>query len=443
VLAATFGLVLGVLSPLLAAETQVQPGEAIRLEQGIALAKEHSGLLKMAAHNLAQAEAKVKEARASLLPQLDASLAYTGTNAESPSITIPGLPPITMPGNPPFTTQIAVNQPLFVDPLRVQYQLAQKTLTLRQLEYEDCLDQVTFNVTNAYYQVVKAQLGTEIAQRSLAQAEANLRTAQAHFSAGILVKNQVLQMELAVANARLNALRAGNFYELALASLRMMIGRDQQAALRIVPELAVAPDVFPDELTPAMVERRFDVQKARLAMDLGDLGARMARAGYYPVASLNLAYITRDDMPTLADGTFSVTVGIKWSWSVGGKTAAAIRAAEEDRARAEDAYQMSQDHGRLEIIQTHLEWFEASRRTELTVLALSVARENLRLATRRYEVGAGTPQEAAEAQLSLEQAEMNDLNARYGLFLSGLKLVKALGLNQAKSAGPEGGQIHG
>ena len=62
-------------------------------------------------------------------------------------------------------------------------------------------------------------------------------------------------------------------------------------------------------------------------------------------------------------------------------------------------------------------------------MALAVARENLRLAVRRYELGAGAPQEATDAQLSLEQAEMNELNARYDLFLSGLKLAKALGLS--------------
>ena len=394
---------------------QEPQGQYLSLETAITLAKQHNGQLKMAAHKMAQAEAKLKEARSALWPQFDAMLGYTATDAE-PSPLMPK----------PYATQFSFSQPLFVDPLRVQCLLAEKSLEISRLEYEETLELVTYNVTNAYYQVIKAGLGREIAQRSLAQAEANLRMTQAQFTAGFLAKNQVLQVELAVANTRQTLLRMGNLEALALAGLRMLIGAEPGSALKVPASLDAAPSARYEKVA-LEVDRRYDTRKARLAADMAGLAVRMANSGYYPIATMSLGYLVSGDQPSLAGGTASITIGVKWSYALGGKTAATVKAAEEDQARAEEAFKLCQESAKFEIIQSQLEWQEAGQRVQLTAMALAVARENLRLATKRYELGAGTPQEATDAQLSLEQAEMNDLNARYDLFLSGLKLAKALG----------------
>ena len=379
---------------------QEPPGEYLRLETAIALAKQHNGQLKMAAHKVAQAEAKLKEARSALWPQFDAMLGYTATDAEPMSISIPGMPPITLQENTPYTTQFSLSQPLFVDPLRVQCLLAEKSLEISRLEYEETLELVTYNVTNAYYQVIKAGLGREIAQRSLAQAEANLRMTQAQFTAGFLAKNQVLQVELAVANTRQTLLRMGNLEALALAGLRMLIGAEPGSALKVPASLDAAPSAEYEKVA-LEVDRRYDTRKARLAADMAGLAVRMANSGYYPIATMSLGYLVRGDQPSLAGGTASITIGVKWSYALGGKTAATVKAAEEDQARAEEAFKLCQESAKFEIIQSQLEWQEAGQRVQLTAMALAVARENLRLATKRYELGAGTPQEATDAPSQL------------------------------------------
>ena len=433
-------LALGLFALLAAAAAPTPPGEFLKLETAIALAKEHNGLLKMAVFAQEQAEAKLKEARAQLWPSLDATLSYSATNSDPVDLalpvfetTSPSEPPIgylTMPGldTPPFSTSIALSQPLFVDPLRVQHEMARKTLELRNLEYRDALENMVYNVTGAYYQAVKAGLGREIAKRSLAQAEANLHTAQAQFAAGILTKNQVLQMELALANARQNLLRLANLQQLSLAGLRMQLGLSPDNPVEVAAEIAPSSQATPADPPLDKVGQRYDVQKAQLLRDMAGLGVRMAKSGYYPVASLLASYSTSGDSPTLSGGSTRITLALKWSYSLAGKTQATVKAAEADLGKAEEACRLAEEGGKLEIIQAHLELAEAVERTRLTLVALDLARENLRLATKRYELGAGTPQEAADAQLSLEQAEMNELNARCDLFLSGLKLTKALGL---------------
>lgn len=438
---AAFLLALGCFSLLSAAAAPTPPpGESLKLETALALAKEHNGQLKMAALTREQAEAKLKEARAALWPTLDVSMTYTDSDPQivNTEITMenpmnPGGPPVNLDMSmtsqvPPYATSFSLSQPLFVDPLRVQYEMARKTLELRNLEYREALENMVYSVTGAYYQAVKAGLGREIAKRSLAQAEANLRTAQAQFTAGILTKNQVLQMELALANARQNLLRLANLEQLSLAGLRMQLGLSQDGPLAVAAEIAPSSQEPPADPPLDTVGRRYDVQKAQLMRDMAGLGVRMAKSGYYPVASLLASYSTSGDSLALSGGSARITLALKWSYSLAGKTQATVKAAEADLAKAEEACQLAEEGGRFEIIQAHLELAEAAERARLTAVALDLARENLRLATKRYELGAGTPQEAADAQLSLEQAEMNELNARYDLFLSGLKLTKALGL---------------
>lgn len=385
------------------------------LDEAIALAGERNGQLKMAALDVTRAEAELKQVRASFWPEFSAAAGRTESDPPNPMAPYP------------YGTELTLTQPLYAEALRIQRKLAEATLELRKLEYQEKMAQVEFDVTNAYYQAVKARLGREIAGRSLVQAEANLRVAQAQFAAGTLTKNQVLQMELAVADARQGLSKAGNLYRMALAGLCLQIGLPPDSAVEVEEPAAGLAAAPPGTAGKEAVDRRYDVRKALLGVDMARLGVALAKAGYYPQASLSLSYQAAGDRLTLEDSTTMLTLGLRWSFSTGGKTGAAVQAARAELAKAEEMYELARAGAELEIYQAGLEYQEAGERRKLAALSLDLARENLRLANRRYELGAGTPQEASEAQLRLEQAEMNHLNATYDLLLSALKLAKALG----------------
>lgn len=393
----------------------------IDLSTAITYAKEFNSQLKMAEHSMLQAKEKEREAAAALWPQLGVSLSYA-------EMLEPYSGPTPKQPETLYATQLSVSQTLFASPVRLQYILAQKAYQLKQVEYAEARDELVYNVTNAYYQAVKAKLGVAIAESSLEQALKNLKISEAHYKAGMITKNQLLQMELAVAKSRQNLLQAENMYRLSLAGLKNLIGMDQGVTLA----LSESPD-FPENVVNEAdrfnPENRYDVKKAQLSVEMAEIGVRMAQSGYYPVASLGVTYSTAgSDFFTLEKGETRITLGLQWSFNLKGKTRAAVQAAEAELAAAREMLKLSKDGGEFAYTQAMLEWTEAGERTKLSALTLEVAKENYRLAAKRYEVGVGTVQEVNEAQIALEQAEINALNARYDLFLGGLKLKRAMGL---------------
>ena len=66
---------------------------------------------------------------------------------------------------------------------------------------------------------------------------------------------------------------------------------------------------------------------------------------------------------------------------------------------------------RLEVEQAYIAVVEAAERIGATEKAIESARENLRLAQGRYDAGVGTILELTEAQLSLSNAEADNVRA--------------------------------
>jgi len=416
------------------------------LETAIGYALEHSSTLKMAEHTMKQMEAKKREAGGELLPQVNVGLNYVdgGTNPMSGLMdAMEGmLPPGTLldAEETPYHTSVDITQSIFAGPVWMGYKIAERTAVMNGLEYKKSRQELAFTVTNSYYDAIKVLKMAEIARSSLEQARSNLRISQAHYEAGMITKNQVLQMELAVAQARQNLLQAENACQMTVAAFKNTIGMDQDIEVHLLeetsfPELQTAEEEmrFSEE---SLLADRLDLQATKITMEIADYGVKLAGSGYYPVAFLNLQYSqSGSERFVFDDPGESITLGLSWSPPLNGKTPAAVKAAKEGLRKAEEGLKMAVQGAKLEIKQAGLALEEAKQRTELTALGLELAEENALLARKRFEVGVGTAQEVNEAQIALEQARVNDLNARYDLFLSGLKLEKALGRYEVNAKG--------
>jgi outer membrane protein TolC len=284
--------------------------------------------------------------------------------------------------------------------------------------------------------VADAYVGLLRARRALAVAESNVHTLEAlvadvgaMFERELVPKNELLAVQVALADARQNRLRTANAAEIAQAAYNRRIGEplDRVAELE---EALPAPEALPADLEPLVqqaLEQRTELAAlGEQAKAYGQL-ARVERARLLPQVSVSGGYNYLENQ-FLDDEDFAMAgVGVQWALFDGGqarKRAAALernrRAAEEQRADAESVVA-------LQVRQAWLGVEETRQRVQVTADAVDQAEENLRIARERYGAGLGTQTQLLEAETLRVRALTNRDNAVLDAGLARLRLARAVG----------------
>jgi outer membrane protein TolC len=288
---------------------------------------------------------------------------------------------------------------------------------------------VKLAVAEAYVDVLRAR-------RSLAVAESNVRTLEAlvsdigaMYERELVPKNDLLAVQVALADARQNRLRTANAAEIAQAAYNRRLGEPLDRVAEL-DETLPAPDALPTDLGPLVqqaLEQRTELAAlGEQAKAYGQL-ARVERARLLPQVSLSGGYNYLENQ-FLDDEEFAVAgVGVQWALFDGGqarKRAAALernrRATEEQRADAESVIA-------LQVRQAWLGVEETGQRVQVTADAVDQAEENLRIARERYGAGLGTQTQPLEAETLRVQALTNRDNAVLDAGLARLRLARAVG----------------
>lgn len=437
-------VILGIVS-IVSAEEAVT---SLTLDEAITYAESNSLQLKAATQDLAEAKAKVREAGSIFWPTFEATLAGTKpleNSGSSPSAMDQAIlnELIQNDSDNSFrsslgslsnespdwisTTNASLSQLIFSAPAFQQYKIAKRSYSHSMVSFAQTKEDLAFNITSLFITVCKAKEGIRIAEESLVLAEKNLKMTKAFFEAGLNVKTDVLKMELAVSNTRQALLSAENGFQTALAGLKQALGYPQDKALEIVVPQALPVTVLPE--ATSSYSARYDWQLAQIRREMAEIGVKLSRSGYLPSARISYDYKdTEYDKFAPGDGDTSLTVGVQWSFSFGGKVHAQVKQAEASLNKAKIYCESVNQIAAMEILQARLGYVETQKRMEIAALSLKIAEENSHLAVKRYEAGVGTTLEVSDAQVALEQAKYNELSARYDHYISGLKLEKALGI---------------
>lgn len=422
---------------------------SLTLEEAISYGELHSLQMKVAAEDLAEAKAKLREEASIFWPTLDVTISGTKLPENSGSSISPLNQAIideliqndsdlsfinqlnNMSGSSPdwvSNTNASLSQLIFSAPAYQKYKITKQSYNHSLIQYTQIREELAYNITNIFISVSKAKEGIRIAEEALALAEKNLKMTQAFFDAGIIVKTDVLKMELGVSNARQALLGAEIGYQTANSLLKQVLGFPQDKTLEIVIPQSLPTTSVLEGINPPY-NQRYDWQMAQIRRQMAETGVKLAKSGYLPMAFLSYDYQdTEYDKFSPEGGDSTFTLGIKWSFSFGGKTHSQVKQAEASLKKAKLHCESIDQTAAMEVLQARLGYTETQKRMEIAALSLKIAQENSTLAIKRYEAGVGTTLEVSDAQVALEQAKYNELTARYDHYLSGLKLEKALGL---------------
>jgi outer membrane protein len=284
-------------------------------------------------------------------------------------------------------------------------------------------------VAEAYVDVLRARKALAVADSNVRTLEALAGDIGAMYERELVPKNELLAVQVALADARQNRLRTANGAEIAQAAYNRRLGEplDRVAELEEqVPE----PDSLPPDLGSLVqlaAGRRTELaalgEQARAYAQL----AKMERSRVLPQVSVSGGYNYLENQ-FLDDEEFAMAgVGVQWALFDGGQSRKRAAAMERNRRAAEDQRADAESLIALQVRQAWLGVEETRKRVQVTADAVEQAEENLRIARERYGAGLGTQTQLLEAETLRVRALTNRDSAVLDASLARLRLARAVG----------------
>ncbi|MDH4312606.1 MAG: TolC family protein [Gammaproteobacteria bacterium] len=398
----------------------------------LALQQDHS---LAAARNQAEAAGfEAQAARAQRWPTLAVGGSYTQLD-DSPAFDfsftgLPLTPPELFKDDNFLMGSATVTVPLFTSG-RISSSIAAAEARERGVgaQVSAATSDVKLAVADAYVGVLRARKAHGVARSNVQTLEALTRDTTSMFERELVPKNELLAVQVALADARQNELRAANAAEVAAAAYNRRLGAPLDRPVELSETLAVPAELSQD--LPALVAQAQSRRTELAAFDAqaeayGEL-ARTERSRVLPQVALSGGYQYLENQ-FLDDETVGMAgIGVQWAMFDGGQSRKRAAALDRNRRATEQQRADASSQIELQVRQAYLGIQESRQRVIVTAQAAEQADENLRIAHERYTAGLGTQTQLLEAETLRVQALRNRDDATLDAGLAQLRLARAVG----------------
>lgn len=412
----------------------------LSLEESIKIALERSLTLHSAQEGVAGSEFKRKEAVTNLLPTWTGQYGYT--RYDSPYTlevrTIPGgggFPSMSIPrtSRDVYSFNTTLNQPVFTGGLNLaNYRLAKLGVDLSKETVETAKRDLVLQVRVGYFNILRAKKFLAVAEQQVRQFEAQLGVTRAFFEVGIVPKNDVLQAEVQLANARQSLVKVENDLAIAKSSFNLFLRREINAPLEVVDILEHRSFSLGMEASlEEAFRQRPEIKAAQINFDQAKEGVKMTRSGFLPMVNLLGNYgRSSEELSTYGDlrserwtvqalATFTL-----WNW---GNTAFKVGESKVKVTQAEDAKIQLLELITLEVRNDYLNMLVAEKNIGVAEKAIEQAEENLRMSEERYKYQVATQTDVLNAVTLLTQARTNYYSALSDFNIAKAQLERSMG----------------
>ncbi|MGP8052530.1 MAG: TolC family protein, partial [Limisphaerales bacterium] len=285
-----------------------------------------------------------------------------------------------------------------------------------------------FEVSRAFYTVLKTRQFIQAAEAAVNSFETNLVVAQKRLEGGTLLKSDVLDIEVRLAQSREDLVRARNANLLAERVLRNLLGiEDSEFTVADNAPAVSAPDSGDFSQRPELAAARERERAAQAQV-------RGTKSGYQPrisaFGSLDYDY----GWVTGGDGK-SYTAGVMAQWDLwdGFSTRAKTREAKANLESAREEQRKLRLALDLEVEQARLDLNAANERLAVSSKAVEQAEESASLTRNRFEQGLALSTQLIDSETALVAARVRraETESDQGIAIAALR--KALALPQLDS----------
>lgn len=409
---------------------QVKPGTVVdlNLPKTVRMALDNNRDIKQAKYDLRGTDYDIDLARAGKMPQV--TYGWSGGRGRNHTS---GSPYGAVTANS-YGNTLGLNIPLYTGG-KVEGQIAQAKIGKTNAQ-EELLrtQQVTkYNAIQGYYALLAYQEYRDVYHESVDNLQGHLNNVTAQYNAGTVAKLDVLSSDVSLADAKTQAVTADNSVDLAEASLNNIIGLPIQTKLELADHQLPfdAYDISLQDALDYAMRYRPEVLQAALGVQKAEEDVNIAKAGNRPTIGIGASNGWSDSGYIFGseDKNWKVAGTVSYSLWDGGATNAKIKRAKEDLLAAREKEQQVRETVQLDVKQSYLNIQSAAQRVESTATAVDQAEESFKIASVRYQAGVGINLDVLDAQLRLNTAKTNHIQALYDYNVGIAKLEQAMGVD--------------
>jgi outer membrane protein len=418
--------------PLSVSGEVITAGETLTLQRAIEIALKNQPSIMAGQSTVKANEATIGQARANYYPQLTASGSY---NKISPVASGTGTG--TTSKYDQYSSSVGLSQTIFdFGKTPTQVRINSLNTESSRFDLDNTLNNVVFNVKQAFYNVLQAQRNRDVAGESVKQFQQHLDQAQGFYGVGTKSKIDVTKAEVDLSNARLNLIKAENQVKLSLVTLNSAMG------ISIFPAYNLEDNLFYtkyglsfEEALSTVYNKRPDLQSLLKKKEAAKSSIDLARKGYFPVLSGNANYAYSG---TNSSGGTGFPLNNSWNYGVnisipifsGFDTKYKVAQAQANY----DTISANEQSLRLDVYsqlqQAYLSLRQADESIITSEVAVRQAKENVELASGRYQAGVGSPLEVTDALVSLNNAQVAYTQALTDYKNAQASIEKAIGVRE-------------
>lgn len=403
----------------------------LNLPKTVQMALDYNRDIKMSQYQLKSAEAAINEAKSKKMPQVG----YTFSTSRTAGPAIPST-------QNKFGNGLSVELPVYtgglvegqIDNAKIGKTDAQETI----LKTEQA---TKYSAIEGYYQLLANKELQGVYHEAVDNLQGHLDNVQAQYNVGTKAKVDVLSSDVSLANAKTTALTADNAVAISESNLNNILGLPLETKLNLADH-QLPFDTYNISLQEAMdyaMKYRPEVLQAALAVQKAENNIDIADAGNKPTVSVKGSNDWGDTTFPGIDANkrqWSVGANLTYKFYDGGTTKAKVAQAKQDLLVARETEQKTRESVQLQVKQAYLNIRSAAQKVEETQTVVDQARENYRIQNIRYQAGVGINLDVLDAQLSLNQAQVNHIQALYDYNVGIAKLEQVMGVDV------ESGVIH-
>ena len=286
------------------------------------------------------------------------------------------------------------------------------------------IDNIVSQVINQFYQVILNRALIVAQEQNVALLQQQVKDQQNRYEAGTVPRFNVLQAEVALANAMPPLIQAQNAYRISTYQLVRLLGMDypkghpSEVPFNVVGTLGYSPrKIDTDDSIRVAIARNPSLKAQRQTILQLAANVNVQIAGWFPSINANAGY---EFTNSLASQNLSNTVsgwffGATGTWNVwdGGATYGRVTQAKAQLMQSKNNYDNGIRQVVLDVQQAISNLQQAQETIDSQTASVVQATEALRLSKERLDAGAGTQLDVLNAQVQLLTAQSNVLQARF------------------------------
>ena len=451
---------------------QTLPGSgALPLRSAVEIALANSARLQAARSAVTIAELQIREAYSGVYPQVSVEASYLRTLGAAEQIVSDGVTSQrepqqgTLDNN--WSASLKLNQTALDFRVFTGLDAAQGLRGLRGEELRGAAQQVVDLVRQRYFDALRAQEQERLIEHSSARLEQTLRETQARQREGFASDDELLRLQVQLANLEANLLLARSRIAAARGALLLVMGADPLQAPQLqgtLSEFRLAPDAInspanadllavsgagalaaagTEQLLHIAMTSRSDLRQLRAVHALGELQVKVQQAAYLPTirafGSVDFSTADQDDDEEFgrpggspaeySQWRVSASAGLAVQWQIFSGFARDARVAQRQEELRQTAARLRQaEREMLHQVHTLVGSLQAARaRAASRLRAVEQAGKSYRIAAARYGAGVGSQLEISAAESVLLESQFNYAEAVHEYLAAASRLELAVG----------------